>query len=182
MGTTPVELSNKEMAVVMMERRPDAGEMPFTAAADYSGDITAEDHSEGMRIIPGFYDIDIFLMTKEKIVIPKDEVCGEILGIEFSCQEIKAIEFGEDRPLFSGGVRLENVPLTAGALRDNDIIVFRVISVALEDTPSKYLKHKDIEKITAYEDLSDSYRRILLPTYEIKEDEIEGRGNITDII
>lgn len=178
---TPLELTNKERAIVTLTRRQGDGELPFIAAADYSGDKTVEDNSKGMRIIPGMYDIEIFLMTKEKIVIPEDEICGEILGIEFSCEKIKSIEFGPKRPLFSGGVKLSNVPLMGDALRGNDLIVFKAISIALEDMPSRSLKHEDMEKISAYEALSTQYKRKLMPTYEAYPEEIE-RGNQSDII
>ena len=182
LGTVPVELTPKEEAVVTMKLNTQPGEIPFTTFADYSGDPSVEDASKNMRIIPGAYDIDIAIMTKEKIVIPEDEVCTDVIGIEISCEDIDAVEFGEDKPLFSGGANLKRVPLNPLQLHSNDIIVLYAVTIAFEDMLPSLRKHKDLGKIGEIESYSETYKSMLMPTYLKKEVYNGTRGNVSGTI
>lgn len=179
---TPIALSNYETAIITMERIPDFGESPFVAAADYSGDRTVEDASKDVLIIPGNYDIRISTTNKNHFIIPEDEVCTDILGIEIDCTTIDAIEFGETKPFYSGGAELNNVHLSAISMDTNDIIVFYAITIGLDIVPERNRKHEDLGHVGMIDKYSIMYRNLLKPTYEKKPEYLRIRENITMIL
>jgi len=167
---TPLDLSDKESAVITLTRINGEGELDFSSVANYEG--KQKEPSE-IEIAPGKYTADATLILNERVVIPPKEKCvgKKFLGIgKKECFTIPKVDFGEgategEERFAEGGLKL-NITIKPGDLERYDTLVFYVISADIVSIPEQDRVIEDIEQIGKIEDYSNTYRIALQPTFE----------------
>ncbi len=173
-------MTRHEEAIVTLTKHRDADGRDHMVAADYVGDRALEDSSKDVQIVPGIYDVEITVINRQEFRIPEAESCEEDPGLfqDPECTTIDAIAFGRTRPFNSGGASITGVPITTTDLDPNDIIVFYVITVELDNVAESLREHIDVEQVMATTTTYSSiYRNLLLPDYKKKDAAID-RGGI----
>ncbi len=167
---SPVDLSNKESAVVSLTRLGEENELEFFSAASYEGQQTEKSEIE---LAPGNYFADINLMLNERIVIPEEERCECVIDlgicIKRECYKIPKIDFGEgsapgQERFPEGGLKL-NITITPEDLQKGTIVLYSV-SIALADVPEIERKVEDIDYNSKIEEYSTNYSAALQPAFE----------------
>lgn len=174
-----VSLDTYDHAIALFTRRSDTGELPFTTVADDIGDPNVEDNSKNMRIIPGRYDIEIFISNKDEMVIPEDEICVDIAGIDIKCTDLEEQRFNEEKPFFSGTTKINNVVISSTDLRNNNLMTLYAGAVDLRLVPSGSRKHKDADKATNIDPYVIRNKKKFLPLFETVEIYDPSRENRT---
>ena len=78
---------------------------------------------------------------------------------------IPGVEFSEENPFPSGGLRL-NVTLNAADLENYDTIIFYAVSPALQDIPESSRVIEDLQESNRIEYYSNIYRLVLKPAFQ----------------
>ena len=160
----PFDLNPKEEAILTLKRNSPLQDEEYTTGASF----TLSQPSE-INIAPGSYEAAITLMLKDKLVIPErkiktgDALTNLIAGAgEYT---IPGVEFSEENPFPSGGLRL-NVTLNAADLENYDTIVFYAVSPALQDIPESSRVIEDLQESNRIEYYSNIYRLALKPAFQ----------------
>lgn len=163
----PVDLSDKESALIKLTRINDEGELDFSSVASY--DSSRKEPSE-IEIAPGSYAADISLFLDERIIVPEKQKCvrKNIFG-DKECFTIPKIDFGgkstpgqERFP--EGGLKL-NFTVSPGDLESHNEIALYVVSTGIADIPEQERVVEDIDQINKIEDYSGTYQLALQPSF-----------------
>ena len=157
---TPFHLSLKEEAVITLKRNSPLQDEEYTTAASYSLNQPAE-----IRIAPGSYEATITLFLKDRLAIPERKVRARSGLFEKKEYTIPGIEFNEQSPFPSGGLKL-NVTLNPADIERYDTIVFYAVSPALQDIPESERVIEDLQETSKAEYYSKVYQLALQPAFE----------------
>ncbi len=165
---SPVDLSNKESALVTLTRIGDETELEQSSVANYVGG--QKDPSE-IEIAPGNYVADATLILDGKIVIPEKQKCVTkgIFG-EKECFIIPKIDFGEkstpgQERFPEGGLKM-NLTIKPEDLEHSGTMVIYVASIDLANVPEQARTVDDVEQMSKAEEYSKIYQLALQPTFQ----------------
>ena len=133
----------------------------FTAAASY----TPGQEPAVIRIAPGSYEATITVLLKDRLVIPERTIRVKSGLFEDRKYTIPGIEFNQENPLPSGGLKL-NITINAEDLEKYDAIVLYAISPALKDIPESERIIEDLQETGKIEYYSNVYQLALQPAYQ----------------
>lgn len=126
-----------------------------------------EDMSQGIKLIPGKYDVRIyaFKYPKPQIVIPKDK---RIIPMPIGRKEYYVPEediiFDETSPFPSGFAEYE-LEIKPEQLEHMNTMEFYYINIALDKLPESLRKIEDLGEIGKGKEYSEEYRNLLEPKY-----------------
>lgn len=162
-----VDLNEKEKAVVTLERISDGTELDFSSFAEFDG----KNKGASIEIAPGAYSADITLSLNERVIIPEQERCENIVGpLIKKCYTIPKVDLSEksapgDENFQEGGLKL-NFTLNAEQLANSNTIVLYVISVGIASVPEQQRVIEDLEELGKIEEHSTANKNALQPSFE----------------
>lgn len=162
-----LNLDPKEDAIITLTRISPLDEEEYSASTTYK---LRQDGPSEMKIAPGKYEVTINLLLRDVLIIPEDtrEVSGGFLADIVTGKKkytIPAMEFSEDNPFPSGGLKL-NVTLNARDLEEYDTVVFYAISSDVKGIPEENRVIEDLEETGKIEEYSEVYKLALQPAYQ----------------
>jgi len=146
-----VDLKENERAVISLERMGAIEEEQFTSSSVYEGN---QSDTPTIRIVPGTYRVNIFLLLDETIKIPAQEVGDQVIP-EQELQE----------PYNSGGL-IANYTISMYNLKNSDTIVFYALSPTLYEIPEGERTFEDLEYASNIEKYSKLYGYGSHPRFE----------------
>lgn len=163
----PVDLSDRESAMITLTRVNDEGELDFSSVAAY--EINQKEPSE-IEIAPGSYAADISLILDQHIIIPEKQKCVKknIFG-DKECFTIPKVDFGRksttgQERFPEGGLKL-NFTASPGDLESHNVVVLYVISIGLANVPEQDRVIEDAEQMGKIEEYSNTYQMALQPVF-----------------
>ena len=166
-----------ENTMVIMRRKGGPDAVQFSAFAEICGREGAktpaacgtppEDMSQGIKIIPGTYEVKIysFKYPQPKLVIPKDK---RIIPLPWGRKDYyvpeEDIVFDETSPFPSGFAEYE-LEITPEQLEHMNTMEIYYINIALDKLPESLRKIEDLGEMGKAIEYSEEYRKLLEPKY-----------------
>ncbi len=175
----PEQQANDEQTLITMEKKTLPYEEPFTAFAEvFGGPLSKEkDYSKEIRLIPGTYDVKLYMIKypKPAIIIPREKRCfkGGLLdekdcvfvpdeSIEFYGRKVLPNGKIDQKPLPNGGAEFE-LTLTADELNLAKSIQWKVLNFALDKVPESDRRIEDLDQIGKLHEYSEQVKDQLKP-------------------
>lgn len=152
------ELSENEEAVITLTRKAGLKDDDYVTTAIIKGS-----GEEDISLYSGEYDIDIVIISRDRVVIPEREE-SEGFWIWEEEYTLPGMEFNDETPFISGGLKA-NYWFTNANL-DNDVIVMYAIGIDLKGVPEEDRRIEDVVEMGKIEEYSRSYAGALTPRFE----------------
>ena len=159
------DLSEKDSAAITLTRINSPNELEFSSVAEYK---TGQDTE--IEIAPGEYQLEITLMSNERIVIPARRECvTALLGLVKECYDLPKIDLAEGIPdeqaqFIAGGINLD-ITVTPADL-EKGAITFYAVNIGLADVPQEQRVIEDLDQIGKIEQHSEANKIALWPRFE----------------
>ncbi len=152
------ELGENEEAIISLKRKSSVNDEEYVTTSMIEGQQEGD-----INLYSGEYDIDISVISRDLLVIPERE---ESAGFLFWSEDytIPRVEFNEDNPFISGGLKLTHRFTTDDLY--NDVIVFYAVGIDLKGVNEGDRVIEDLEQINMIEEYSQSYVNALKPRFE----------------
>jgi len=153
------DLKPNEEAFVSLKRISSLNEDDFSAVVNVRGDEESK-----IKLSPGKYELSINLFSREHLVIPEKKETrktGLFTEKEFT---IPGIEFGENNPYPSGGLKL-NITITKEDMKKGTIVLY-ALGIALDRVIASKKSITDIQESAKINEYSRVFAALLKPEFK----------------
>jgi hypothetical protein len=149
-----LRLSDKEQAIITLERIGKKGDEEFSTAAEFTG---SQSELSELRIVPGKYKVNIQIILNEKVIIPEETK----MWLVFPIATLPEIELN---PFLAGGIIFdETIAWNTGDITNYNNIEFYSLYIDIPGIPQSERKHDDLDEMNKIEEYSKNYRASLEP-------------------
>jgi len=149
-----LRLSDKDQAIITLERIGKKGDEEFSTAAEFTG---SQSELSELRIVPGKYKVNIQIILNEKVIIPEETK----MWLVFPIATLPEIELN---PFLAGGIIFdETIAWSTGDITNYNNIEFYSLYIDIPGIPQSERKHDDLDEMNKIEEYSKNYRASLEP-------------------